>query len=88
MTTNLRVPGSLLDQVRVLAAEEGKSINTFIKEVVEERAAQKQLIGKKSMEESSSGGKLVGMRQIYKLALIKDKPMGPLSKEDQIIYGE
>lgn len=76
--TNLRINRNDWLQLKVMAAEEGMSINEYVNFMIQYYAKIKSF-PKKTDNKSSFWG-------LTRFAKIKDKPMG-MSKDDEIIYG-
>lgn len=79
VTTNLRLPRQDWLMIKTLAAEEGKSFNEYVKEMVIANAL--------SIKKGKNEKKKLYMRNLEEvLKSMKDKPMD-LSDDDKIIYG-
>ncbi len=79
VTTNLRLDRQDWLMIKTLAAEEGKSFNEYVKQVIIENSL--------SIKKGENEKKKLSMRDLGKvLASMKDQPMG-LSEDDKIIYG-
>ena len=77
IVTNLRLPKEDWLETRAIAGEMGISVNELIKRALSFFASY----GEKSNQANDS------FWEIPKLAKMKNKPLGPLSSDDEAIYG-
>jgi len=77
VVTNLRVSRADWLQLKVLAAEEGMSVNEYVNFMLQDYAKKKEFPRKANRR---------SFYDLLEIAKIKDKPMG-LSKDDEVIYG-
>ncbi len=85
VVTNLRLPADEYQQMRIIAAEKGISVNQYIRDSLEKIGLYQQL-GIAPDKKKKTTRKKLSIWDLPKLAKLKDAPMG-LSEEDQIIYG-
>lgn len=79
VTTNLRMDSTDWLQVKTMAAELGMSTNQYINYLIKDLAVKRQMAVNPSKNDT--------IWNLSKLASIVNKPLGALSKEDNIIYG-
>lgn len=79
VVTNLRIDKEDWLQVKTAAAELGMSVNQYVNFLIRDLTQKRQLLGLEKPEKS--------LKNLAKLASVKNKPVGDLSKEDKIIYG-
>lgn len=85
IVTNLRIDENDWLQVKAMAAELGMSVNEYINFLIRDLSTKLELT-KFEIKPPKKGSPLLKLSEISKK--FKPEPMGELSEDDKIIYGE
>ncbi len=84
VTTNVRMPVVDWLQVKAMAADMGMSINEYLNTIAYADITERTL----GIKQKKVVSKMHVLEEIERIARLPNKPMGELSEEDKIIYGE
>ncbi|MEK7119818.1 MAG: hypothetical protein AAB457_01215 [Patescibacteria group bacterium] len=84
IVTNVRMPMMDWLQVKNVAADMGMSVNEYLNTIAHADATEKSV----GMKRNRAVSKKHFLEAIEHIAHLPNKPMGELSAEDKIIYGE
>ncbi len=84
VTTNVRMPVVDWLQVKAVAADMGMSINEYLNTIAHADVTERTL----GIKRKKVVSKMHVLEEIERIARLPNKPMGELSEEDKIIYGE
>ena len=85
IVTNLRVDKDEWQQIKIMAAELGISVNEYVNYAIKSLSIKNQLGDLKKTDIKKK--KKISIWDLADLAEIKNKFSGELSEEDEIIYG-
>lgn len=86
VVTNLRIPNDEYREIKEAAANHRMSVNEYIRRSLVSVINQ-EMLGTPKKKSKKRTKKRHFLLELAELAKMPNKPMGPLSEEDQIIYG-